>query len=249
MLTGTDLLAFKAISNFIQDLSTFSSKQRSLALYVRLIEKTQIIHEEAIEKHIVTFKNFCISNRSSIIERNPKFEKSTVSYSDRVFINLKHLISVVEKGDQEAIWEHLATISAIVDPAGKARTLLKNNTKNDIKKSGTENSSSENQEVNFITDMISKVEENLDPTSADPTQAIGNMMSSGVMTDLMKSMSSGMQDGSLDLGKLMGSLQGMVGQLQENPDMPPELKNMTGNLSNIIGSAQEQVSNLNQKNE
>ena len=62
-------------------------------------------------------------------------------------------------------------------------------------------------------------------------------------------MSSGMQDGSLDLGKLMGSLQGMVGKLQQNPDMPSELKAMTGNLSNIIGTAQQQVTNLNQNNE
>ena len=106
MLTGTDLLAFKAISNFIQDLSPFSNKQRSLALYIRLIEKTQIIHEEAIEKHIKAFKKFCVSNRTTILENDPKFEASTISYSDRVFINIRHIMTIAEQGDQDAIWEH-----------------------------------------------------------------------------------------------------------------------------------------------
>jgi hypothetical protein len=54
-------------------------------------------------------------------------------------------------------------------------------------------------------------------------------------------MTQGMQDGSLDLGKMMGSLQKMVGQLEQTSDAPPELRQMTGNLNQMINTAKDQV--------
>ena len=53
------LLIFKAISNFVKDLvPNFGEQQRSLILYNHLIEKTSIIHEKAIKKHILAWKTF-----------------------------------------------------------------------------------------------------------------------------------------------------------------------------------------------
>jgi hypothetical protein len=52
-----------------------------------------------------------------------------------------------------------------------------------------------------------------------------------------------MQDGSLDLGKLMGSLQKMVGKLQDTDDAPPEIKAMTGNLNQMLDTAKQQINN------
>ena len=62
----------------------------------------------------------------------------------------------------------------------KARDLLKNSVRTD---SNVETTNGATKETDFISTMISKVEENFDPTSTDPSQAIGSMMSSGVMTD------------------------------------------------------------------
>ena len=53
------LIVFNAISKFVHSLNEcFGEKQRSLQLYGRLIEKTTIIHEGPIKKHINAFKKF-----------------------------------------------------------------------------------------------------------------------------------------------------------------------------------------------
>ena len=52
-----NLIIFKAISNCIKDLGeSFGKKQRSLLLYKHLVEKTTIVHEEPIKKHITAWK-------------------------------------------------------------------------------------------------------------------------------------------------------------------------------------------------
>ena len=90
---------------------------------------------------------------------------------------------------------------------------------------------------------MTKVESSVDPNTSDPSAALGQIMSGGLMSDLMGSMTSGMQDGSLDLGKLMGSLQKMVGKLQDTDDAPPEIKAMTGNLNQMLDTAKQQINN------
>ena len=66
-MNDTSLIAFKAISNFILELSEeFGKNQHSLKLYSHLIEKTQIVHEKAIMKHMASFREFCVKNRDKI---------------------------------------------------------------------------------------------------------------------------------------------------------------------------------------
>ena len=96
-------------------------------------------------------------------------------------------------------------------------------------------------EDDFLSNIMNKVESSVDPNTDNPTAALGQIMSGGLMTDLMGSMTSGMQDGSLDLGKLMGSLQKMVGKLSDTDDAPPEIKAMTGNLTQMLDTAKQQI--------
>ena len=82
-----NLIIFKAISNCIKDLGeSFGEKQRSLLLYKHLVEKTTIIHEEPIKKHILAWKKFCLDNSQAIIDSNESELKGTVKYSEKVFL-------------------------------------------------------------------------------------------------------------------------------------------------------------------
>ena len=71
MTTDYNLLTFRAISTFTNDLSEiFGGENHSLKLYQRLLNKTTITHEKAISKHIIAFKNFCVSNREAILSKS-----------------------------------------------------------------------------------------------------------------------------------------------------------------------------------
>ena len=205
MPTDTSLITFKTISNFTNDLGeVFSEKHRPLKLYAHLINKTTLAHEKPIEKHIDAFKSFCVANRESILNRKARFEKEKIVYSKRVFINMKEIFQMADPDTTNVIWMHLLTISALVDPAGKAREILKK----EAEKGGG------GQEINFLTDIISKVEANVKPDS-NPMEAVTTIMNSGIFSELVSGMGNGLQDGSLDLGKLMGTVQKMVTKLND----------------------------------
>ena len=190
-----NLLTFKAISKFINELAEiFSSDNHSLKLYSRLIQKTTLTHDNAIRKHIEVFRNFCINNRDSIVNKNIKLNNPVVEYSEKVFINFNDIFKESDSETSNVIWNHLLTISALVDPSSKAKEILK--------------SSKDTKEANFLSDILNKVETNVNPNS-NPLEAVSSIMSSGVFTELISGMNSGIQDGSLDLGKLMGTVQKM----------------------------------------
>ena len=208
-LSDSNLLIFKAISNFTTCLSdVFGHEHRSLKLYAHLINKTQIAHEKPILKHIEAFRLFCVSNREAIEEKNHKnFKMNNITYSDRVYIDMTLIFDSADKETSAIIWKHLLTISALVDPTGKAKQLLKESTK----------SGNNGTEANFLTDIIEKVEQNVDP-NANPMEAVSSIMQSGVFQDLVSGMGEGLQNGDLDLSKLMGTVQSMVGNLNQDPN-------------------------------
>ena len=242
-LTGNELLAFQAISAFITEANLVAGNtQKSLQLYNRLIQKTQISHVEAIIKHQNSFKTFCKDNQEALKSQDvTKLKKHIIEYSPRVYINVRLLLKN-SKDNENTIWQHLITIGAIVYPEGKLKSVLKEKEKEkEREKQETMIVDAETAEDDFLNSIMTKVESSVDPDLEDPSAALSQIMTGGLMTDLMSSMTSGMQEGSLDLGKLMGSLQKMVGKLQDTEDTPPELKAMTGNLNKMLDTAKKQV--------
>ena len=212
-----EIITFKAISEFTKELcENFSSKEKnhSLKLYEHLLNKTTLSHDKAIKKHIDAFREFCISNRDAISNKNSSLlVNNKVIYSSRVYIDFSSIFKEADKESTNIIWKHLLTISALVDPAGKAKEILKNN--------------ADSKEANFLSDIINKVESNVNPNS-NPLEAISSIMSSGVFNELITGMNSGIQNGDLDLGKLMGTVQTMCSSLSAD---------INGNDSNSSGSS------------
>jgi hypothetical protein len=202
MSTDTSLITFKAISTFTNELNElFKDEQRSLKLYCHLINKTTLAHDKPIKKHVEAFRKFCVDNRDAITGKDgSKLVATKIEYSTKALIDMEQIFLLADRETISVIWSHLLTISALVDPAGKAKQILQEKTDG-----GTE--------ANFLTDIISKVENHVDPDSNNPMDAISSIMKSGIFTDLVGGMGNGLQDGSLDLGKLMGTVNTMVTSL------------------------------------
>ena len=218
MSTDNSLVAFKAISKFINDLSEmFGETQKSLQLYSFLLSRTTLAHETAILKHMDIFRTFCVQNREAISGMDSsKLTSPLIQYSERVSINMSTIFASADASTTKTIWKHFLTISAIVDPTGEARKILK-----EVNTQGNE--------TDFLSDMIEKIEKNVD-SNANPMDAISSMMSSGIFTELIGGMGSGIQDGSLDLGKLMGTVQKMVSKMSPEGESSLDLEGMINTI-------------------
>lgn len=210
-------LAFNTICNFIRDLNgSFGNRQKSLMLYGHLIEKTGLIHIEPVKKHIGIFKHFVEENRDAIEGRNKNaFKTDTIFYSEKVGINMRSIFELCDKEEEKVIWTHLLTISAVLDPLGNAKQVLKTISATTSNKNA--------QGDNFLKNIMEKIGsevENCDADNINPMQMIGNLMSSGALNDIFQSISSGVNDGNLDLGSMLNTMQSMVGNL--NQMVPPQ---------------------------
>lgn len=227
-----NLIAFNSIYKFIKSLGDlYSSVYKPLALYNRLISKTTISHTKAVKKHVACFRQFCISNRDSISNKNHKDLNGLISYSNNVYIDMSVIFDIISKEEdstqiRETVWKHLLTISALLDPAGKAKEILKESSKRQNSKNNNSG-----KEVEFISNIIDKVEKNVDP-NANPMEAISSIISSGVITDLITSMNNDLQNGELDISKLMGAVSGMVSTLGNNNDNNDSNENNFTNQDN-----------------
>lgn len=222
-----EIIAFKAISDFTKELNNnfvSNNKNHSLKLYTHLINKTTLSHDTAIKKHIEAYREFCIANREAISNKNfSLLVNNKVIYSDRVYIDFSNIFKEADKETSNIIWKHLLTISALIDPAGKAKEILKNN--------------ADSKESNFLSDIINKVESNVNPNS-NPLEAISSIMSSGVFNDLITGMNSGIQNGDLDLNKLMGTVQTMCSSLSSdiNGSNPPGNENPMNMINSLMSN-------------
>jgi hypothetical protein len=231
MLSDREMLTFKAIMDFVNDINDiFGSKQKSLLLYQRLIGHTKMIHVDSIKRHIESFRLFCVSNRESFESRDYKqFVTTKISYSEKVCIDMTNVFVMAEELSDsseiiDAIWRHLLTISTIVDTSGNASKILKSmNTEivgyskhqSHSNQSNTRRNDVKNMinEDEFLSDIMKKVEGSIDPNK-NPMESIGDILKSGIFTELMEKIGNGVNDGSLDMNKMMGSVQNLMSNVK-----------------------------------
>ena len=231
MIDDISLVAFKAIVSFINDLaSEYGKRHRPLALYKRLINSTTVTNEEGMKRYLNAFKSFCVANRDAIQEQDAsKMVQKRITYhtSDRVFVDMGFIFTISDAETAPIIWRHLLTISAIIDPVGNARKILAQQV--DDNKTGE-------VEAEFLTNIMSKVESSVNEEASNPMDAISGMMRSGVFGELLNGLQGGMASGQLDLGKLLGAVQGMVGNLNQEAGDDPQTQEAMGMLNNMASS-------------
>lgn len=200
------ILIFKCICNFIKDLNdSFGKTQKSLCLYAHLMDKTGIMHEEPIKKHIQIFYEFIKENEESILGRQwGEMKRYDVHYSDKVGFDLRPILQTCDTEEREAILQHLLTLLAVLDPSSAAKEMLRKEmeTKKQQGQSGSEES--------FLRDMIDTVSSQMDASVENPLQLMNKMMNSGIFTNLVEKMNTSLSEGQLDLGKMVNTVQKMM---------------------------------------
>lgn len=252
-MDNTSVLIFKAICEFVSELNNeFGSKHKNVALYNRLLERTGIVNVGPVNKHIDCFRTFFSKNQKAMEERNTEhLVDPKISYSDRVFIDVTVVLKQSSKDNAKVIWQHLLNIWCLIDPTSQARRLLSEALKdNDNKDASTEE--------DFLTNIINKVEQTVSKDKVDqenPMAAISTLMQSGVMSDLVNGMQKGLSDGSLNVGKLMMSVQTMIGKMggpqgggqggpgpQGMPDLSQMMSMIGPMMGNLMGGMSQQGS-------
>ncbi len=173
----------------------------NIKLYNRLMEKTLPEHIDAISKHVYIFEQFCKTNETNIVKKNYDFVQADIKYSEKVYLNMKEIFETSD--DRDVLWKYIYNISVMVNPKIEAKQMLNEDT----------------SENNFLLDIMDKVERNIDPNSTNPMEAITSMMSSGVFSDLVGTMTSNLQSGDLNLGSLMGTMNTMMSGLSNEGGM------------------------------
>jgi len=232
---------FTKIADFVAQLHEAfcqNSKFHEIELYNHLLGKTKLSNKAAIHKHIELFSSFCLINFKAIETRNiNELKQEKVSYSDKVFLDMKQLLTISDNDTSKSIWDHLLVISACTDPTSKATELLK-----ELQNSNT----SENQ---FLNKFLQKVESSIDPQKAtsNPMEAAASLLQGGVLNDLISSMDTGIKSGDLDISKLMGTVQGMLGSLSNNSNNSSNpLGNIDmGSIMGMVGNMMGQMNNTN----
>jgi len=191
------LIAYNAISNFVKDLSSvFGSSQHSLKLYEYLLAKTTLSHSKPLEKHIESFRNFCIENRESILSKNFKtFTLNSIDYSDRVYINIGDIFTMSDEETREVIWNHLLTLSAILDPESTAKNLLKKvNLEHYYKKTLSLE--------DFFEKTFERIRELLEGEQKDFIKCGLKIVQSGLLTEIVNDVTNNLDIENLDIQKV-----------------------------------------------
>jgi hypothetical protein len=197
---------FNLICSFVSDIEQcFGNNQRSLQLYNRLLNKNvNTLNEKS--KHVEIFLDFINDNRNAIVSKKYKDLKDDgiIFFSKKLQIKLGEIFRKAEKESTDSIWKHLLLISVTYnDKDEEAIKVLKEAI-----------SSSQAYEQDFLGNIMNKIKDGLgDSDSGNPMSVLSNLMQGGVLTDLMGSMSTGLSNGNLDIGKLLGLVQGMIGSM------------------------------------
>lgn len=227
-MSDNSLVVFKAISNFIKDLdSEFGKKQKSLQLYNHLIEKTTIVHEKPIQKHLQAFREFCEINNEAIVNKDVRLMKeSCVCYSDKVFVNLPKIFEICNSETEQIIWQHLLTISALINPSSKAKNVLRQMTEDLPDTDGS-------PEEEFVEEILTKVKdldlsEDKDDLTSNPMGVVMKLMNSGALTEIMGIMNNRMKGNKMDMNKVMTLVLGKISGGGENTEMIQQLLSTFG---------------------
>lgn len=117
---------FSAIKSFVIEIkNNYGGEYKPLALYGRLIEKTEVSNEVPVQKHISTFRKFVVNNREAILNKDESlFNVQKVKYNDNVYFNVAHVFKMADNDSKAGIWEHLLVLSALLDKNSDAKNQL-----------------------------------------------------------------------------------------------------------------------------
>lgn len=230
------LQIYSRIVDFVEQLKEVfcvDGNFHEIELYNHLLSKTKLSNKHAVEHHVKLFGEFFTRNANAIAKKDEKLIMSqNISYSEKVYLNLTSIFNKADKETKDIIWNHLLVINALIDPTSDAKNIIQ---------SMKNTSTSEGQ---FLDTFLTKIESSIDADKmkGDPMSIASSILQSGILSDMVGSIDKGVKSGTLDIGKLVGTMQGMLSGIsgQQNPagaglDINGLMSMITGNMSGMGG--------------
>lgn len=210
--------AFEAITSFVKELwETLGVKGvvTPLALYNRLLEHITTGDKKAVGKCVTGFRQFLSTYHDKLLSDDvtavPKNAKIVYGTSQAVYLEIGEYLRSADNDTRTVIRQHLLIISALLEPD---KVKMK-----ELEKKLTElNVDTSTPEGQFIGNLMGKAKNAMETVDAqNPATAIAGLLQSGLITDLVSGLQDGVSSGSMDVRRLLGTMQGAINSL-----MPPE---------------------------
>jgi hypothetical protein len=194
------------------------------------LEKTPVTNMLAIQKQVSIFYDFCKRNKESIMTKNKGQIQERIIFSKKIYIEIRDILSKSDAETEDIIWRHLLLISFHMFQTDDIKQIIKN-----ISSSGE--SGETKSEENFISNFMTKIENQFkDKQFSDPMTATTELLQSGLFTEMVSTMNTEIQSGNLNIAKLLGSVQGMMGNISGEVNSSAQGSNMINNMmSNMMG--------------
>ncbi len=192
---------------FVNELNkVFSDKYPNIRLYYKLMKKTPVSNTKAIEKHVQLITEYLSTNTEAIKNKSIKqLQSKNIVFTDKIFLNLTECLTNSDKETRQIIFTHLQLLLYIYNPNDELKQILQKT---------SSSPSTKPDESKFIDDFIGKIESQFNEKEfKDPLSAAMNMMQSGLFSEIIQNMNDGVKSGTLNPQKLLGSVQGMLGDL------------------------------------
>jgi len=226
--------SFTVILEFVKDLwGIFGHSKTTTPLaryHSQLLKIKAAGDQEKAELCINGFRDFFQEYRRFLInsEELVKIPDNTIiSYSKRIYLEIKRIIDQAGEINKEKIRQHLLVISKVIDDVEVVSPTAAESGADDfsskiLEKAGLNDGSKEGEFVANIMQKTRSVMENID--TKDPSAAVMGLLSGGIVTDVMSGLQAGISDGSMDMNKLMGSMQGILSTIMSQNAVAAEEK-------------------------
>lgn len=211
------LKIFNAIATFVQDLNNgFGKRTKPIALYNRLMERTTLRDTVAVDRHIAAFTQFFNANPDYIQQRKLGDRANIVYTPERIYLDMKKIISKSDQETQDVIHQHLTLIYSLLNlgtKAGKeALEQLKQTTSGDP---ALDLNVPDTNEGRFLKKTLSSMTnqfKNMDTANANPMSMMTSMLQSGFLTSFVSDLQSEFSSGQMNIASLINTVTSVMGQ-------------------------------------
>ncbi len=246
---------FSAIKSFVVEINNiYGHEYKHLALYGRLLEKTEIENEIPVQKHVHAFRRFVLENRAAILAKDVGlFKLQKIKYNDNVYFNVAHVLKLADADSQAIIWEHLLVLSALLDKNSDAKNQL------------IQQRSRSQPQPNMLMPMMNMMSsllmggsggaDNSNPFGGldlgsllggasaggeaggmpDISKILGLLMNSDLIGKLTSTLQNSVSDGKLDLNYLLNSLREVTQELNLDLNIPKDAADLQNGLDDVLG--------------
>lgn len=250
---------FPAIKSFVAEINTiYGNEYKRLALYGRLLEKTELVNEQPVKKHVSAFRKFILGNKNGILNKDVHlFQYNKVVYNDRVYFNVVHVFDLADSDSQAIIWEHLLVLLALYDKNSDAKDKLIEQRQ----QQSVVNPNPLAPMMNMVSSMLmsnliggSSSDDTADAIAGMPdfsallgsggsgdgnTPDLGKMfsllMNSDILSKLTLTLTESLSDNKLDLNKMLESLREITQEYGLDLNIPKDASELQNGVKDIMG--------------